>query len=290
MFNPEVLRPVLSRRDLIRFATVGGVSIAVAAVLPRPTEAKEIRRAAPAVMRNQPRMIELPVVPWQPPEYFPLRAETAQNLGMHTIYEANGPLAVYDVDSPLVGEATNFRQKGEDLADWYFAKYPKLPAALRDSTGFCHGIANASAHGEAEPVAEEQYPYHVKLGLLATLYSGAALYKPGIEQLMAGLVLNGRPFTIETQSSEGYWTRIVYGVDEEGNWLKATNFGGDPVVIAINDATIKNVYYPVLPGEEDQYPQGTVFPAINNPEILEKWTFYLDRRLVSYINYATPIE
>lgn len=231
---------------------------------------------------------ELPYKPWEDPVWFPLWKAEARRLGQPTLYDVGGPLDIYDSLSTLVGEQTSLRQKAWDLADWYFKRYPNLSPVLRDTTGFCHGVANAAAWGEPEPLGDRQFSRITKLGILAAKHSGDWQYKPGIEQLMEDLVVEKRPFVVETIGSDGFWSRVALGVNIGRGLIRATNFAKGIKELHIDD--IYNAYYPVSEEEIGNYPPGTVEPPIGPVEVLERWTFRLDRRLVNYINYGEPLS
>lgn len=225
--------------------------------------------------------------PWQYPDWNPLSPEVAQAKRMHTVYEQGGPLDIYDLHSPLVGEQTNFRQKGEDLAEWYFKTFSFLDPILLNTTGFCHGGVNASAYGEPKPMGDDPIPLFAKSGIMAAYHSGDSMYKPGLEQLMEDLATQGRPFVIEIQGPDGLWGMIAFRVNARRTLLETTDFGRAPKTRRIDQ--VQNAYFPVPQGEEGNYPSGTVYPAIDSPEILEKFTFNLNRQLVHYLNYNQPL-
>lgn len=210
------------------------------------------------------------VMPVQPREFFPLSQEGAAAFGMHTVYESDGSLDSYDKDSADIGTPTNFCQKGRSLAEWYFDTYSGLDRIHKLTTGFCHGVANALAYGE------NLDPYnYIKLGQQAAVHSGDSMYKPGLEQLMEDLATQEIPFIIETDGPEGYWTRVVYQINAERTLLKTTDFGRRARIMGLDQ--VQNYYYPVPQGEEGNYPAGTVQPVLSSPEMLERWTFNLDR-------------
>lgn len=215
----------------------------------------------------------------------------ADAIGLPTVQQPGGAAEQYDGKSTLVGEQTHFQQKARDLEHWYFKeKFPELdpddpnitPENMikAKTTGFCHGIANASAYGEQQP------NNLIGLWLVAIMHSGDSFYQPGndkveqLKQLMEDLVAEGRRFVIETQGKDGYWSRIAWRVNKSRTKLLATNFGKPSIVIPVDSEEIKNVYVPVTQGEESNYPPGTVNRAIAVPEILDRWTFSLKRELV----------
>lgn len=212
---------------------------------------------------------------WEDTQWYPLSAQA----GLHTLYELGGPLDYYDSLSTLVGPKTNFRQQVEDFSNWYFSKFTNLTSSQRNTSGFCHGVANAVACGEPEPVGDNRAPRYIKVGLLAALHSGDGMYQPGIEQLVKDLTETGRLFVIETVGSDGYWSRVVYGV--EGNRFKVTNFARGPKTISLGE--IKNAYVPVPEGEEGNFRAGMV------TSVPDEWKIRLNGRLVRNINYGTPL-
>lgn len=259
----------ITRRSFLRVATGFGLCAAISPHLLFPREARAEEWVTIAK-------------PMEDQEWFPLSVNVAKAQGRHTLYEPGGPLDIYDFYSTLAGEQTNFRQQIEDFRDWYFATYPKLPPVLRDTTGFCHGVANASAYGEPEPVGDERVSRLNKIGLLTALHSGDSMYRPGIEQLIEDLISNGVPFVAETKDSAGYWSRVVYGVNASRSLVKATDFGRTPKILSINE--IQNAYVPVPEGEEFNYPAQAI------TSVPEKWRIRLDKRLVRYLVYGEPLS
>lgn len=269
MFNPEqyhetkvdhqLVLPRLNPRLSRRFFTAASAAVISSILFPQLALAEQ--------------WFGLSDMPIQPKEWFPLYPDVAEFRGMHTLFEANGPLDVYDQRSAEAGTPTNFRRHAEvDLFNWYKDKHPKLNDTLKGTTGFCHGVANAIALGESI----DPYNY-IQLGQLAALHSGDAYYEPGIEQLMEGLAKDGIPFVIETTGNDGYWTRVAYRVNASRTLILATNFGNSPRTFSPNQV---HAYIPVPQGAEQNFPPGTVKPALPNPEDLARWTFKLNRELI----------
>lgn len=223
---------------------------------------------------------QLPPV-WQGREWPALSADVARNNGLHTLYESGGALDLYDRSSTLIGPRTNFRQQAENAAVEYFRKYANIPQILINTSGYCHGVANAAANGEPEPVGDSYMSKDIKIDLLAALHSGDSQYKPGIEQLVRDLKEKGIRFVIETQDETGFWSRVAYEVEADGS-VKATDFNRPPIIISL--AKVKNMYVPVPEGEEGNYPAGTVVPVPN------EWKFGLNRDLVNFLVYGTPLN
>lgn len=276
MLHPEQLQQVtessyrLSRRSFLRGLAGLAVMAVVPAALSRPTTVRAEEWLA------------LPAQPFQDPEWFPLSTDVARAQGKHTLYAQGGPLDTYDSFSTLIGAQTNFRGQNEQFVQEYFTRYSFLNRVLLETSGYCHGVANASAYGEVKPVGDDNVSRLNKLGLLAAFHSGDSMYRPGINQLIEDMIIIGRPFVIETKGPEGFWSRVVYGVNSSRTMVLATDFGRGAKEISIN--YVQNAYFPVPIGEEQNYPTGTVTPV--PPE----WRIPLDKRLVRYLLYGDPLN
>lgn len=225
---------------------------------------------------------QLPPV-WQGREWPALSTDVARNNGINTLYQPGGALDLYDQSSTLIGPRTNFRQQAEDFAQWYLEKYSeifeKFPV-LKDTSGYCHGPANAAAYGEPEPEGDSFMSKDIKIDLLAAQHSGDSQYKPGVEQLVRDLREKGTRFVIETQGETGFWSQVAYEVGDDG-LIKITDFDRPSKTISLADLyRAKNAYVPVPEGEEGNYPAGMVEPVSN------EWKFRLNRGLVHSLVYG----
>lgn len=214
---------------------------------------------------------------WQHPQWFPLDPEVARIKNMPTLYQSGGALEYYDGNSLLMGEITNFRGQVEQHAIDYFKRYSFLDPILLKTTGYCHGGANASAYGEPNP------PDLIVLGLITALHSGDRMYKPGIESLMVLLIERQRSFVVETQGSDGYWSRVAFAVNQERTAVLTSDFGRPPKQIPIDQ--IRNAYIPVPIWTETPEGLGDVF----DPQLLQpvptEWIISLNPNLVRDLAY-----
>lgn len=217
----------------------------------------------------------------QPAVWFPLSRASAQRRGQPTLYDTDGPLAFADHNASRFGLSTNFRGQAEALATEYFAAFANMNPVLKDTTGFCHGVANAVALGE-------HASDNIGWGVLAAYHSGDFMYKPGgsdpsqgvanVNELMKILAAEGRPFVIETQDETGFWSRIAYELTVSG-LIRATDFGRAPK--EFSPSQIQNAYIPVAQGQEGCFPPGRIYPPIG-PRWLQQWTFRIPRPLVDF--------